>query len=313
MRKRRDRFTRDPKRSPAPEIQARDVEIFRRLHERRFLRTTHIVRLVSAEHSGQCVTRRLERLFDHGYVDRPRAKKREHLNGSNKPMVHALGNRGAQELYRRGLIRKNAGRWTEKNREVGEAFIDHELLTADVLTAIETACRKDNSLRFIPHDEILARASWEMQEKQKPLQLGAAVKYRGKTISQRTMPDGMFGIEFLEDGNEAFFFLEADRGTMPQYRSDTLQSFIFKKFLLYYGWWQKQGHERELGIENFRVLFVADTPQRSQNMLVASQPIREDGGWRGFLFADKETLLTHPNILEAPWRNGKGEITNLLE
>ena len=313
MRKQRDRFTRDATRSSCPHIGARDIEIFRRLYERRFLRTPHIVRLLGAEHSPQGVTRRLARLFDHGYVDRPRAKKREHLNGSNRPMVHALGDRGAQELYRRGLIRKNAGRWAEKNRAVGEAFIDHELLTADVLTAIEEGCRRNGTMRFIPPDEIFARAPWETQEKQKPLQLGAAVEYRGKTVSQRTMPDGMFGIEFLEDGDEAFFFLEADRGTMPQHRSDTLQSFIFKKFLLYYGWWQEQGHERELGIEKFRVLFVADTPQRSQNMLVASQPIREDGGWRGFLFADKETLLTHPNILEAPWRNGKSEVTSIVE
>ena len=313
MRKRRDRFRRDPTRSSGPQIEPRDIEILRRLHERRFLRTTHIVELLGTDHSAQGITRRLGRLFDHGYVDRPLAKKREHLNGTNRPMVHALGDLGAQELYRRGLIRKNAGRWAEKNRAVGEAFIDHELLTADVLTAIEEGCRNSGKVRFIPPDEILARAPWETQEKQKPLQLGATVEYRGKTVSQRTMPDGMFAIEFLEDGDEALFFLEADRGTMPQHRSDTLQSFIFKKFLLYYGWWQKQGHEKELGIENFRVLFVADTPQRSQNMFVASQAIREDGGWRGFLFAHKETLLTHPNILEAPWRNGKGEITNLLE
>ena len=272
-----------------------------------------IVKLLGTDHSGQWVTRRLERLFDHGYVDRPPAKKREHLNGSNRPMVHALDDRGAQELYKRGLIRSNPGRWAEKNRGVGEAFIDHELLVADVMTAIEVACRKESAVRFMPSDEILARAPWETQSKPKPLQLKATVQYRGKTLSQTTTPDGMFGIEFLKDDDEAFFFLEADRGTMPQHRSDTLQSFIFKKFLVYYGCWQEQGHEKELGIGNFRVLFVTDTPQRSRNMLAASRPIREDGGWRGFLFADKETLLTHPNILEAPWRNGKGEITNLLE
>ena len=53
------------------------------------------------------VTRRLERLFDHGYVDRPPAKKREHLNGTNRPMVHALGGRGADVLSQRGRVRPN--------------------------------------------------------------------------------------------------------------------------------------------------------------------------------------------------------------
>ena len=179
------------------------------------------------------------------------------------------------------------------------------------MTAVEVACSKDNTLRFIPSEEIEARRPAQMQGRSSPIRLEATIQYRDKTLRKTTIPDGVLGIEF--PNAEAFFFLEADRGTMPQHRSDTEQSFIFKKFLVYYGWWQERGHEREFGIENFRVLFLADTPQRSQNIFAASQRIREDGGWRGFLFADKETLLTHPNILKAPWRNGKGEITNLLE
>jgi hypothetical protein len=54
------------------QITERDLEILRQVHKHRFLRSNHIVALLNS--SAQMILRRLQLLYYHGYLDRPRSE-----------------------------------------------------------------------------------------------------------------------------------------------------------------------------------------------------------------------------------------------
>ena len=297
--------------TPPLEITDRDIEILDHVYRHRFLRTTHIASLVGG--STQCIQRRLRRLYDKGCVDRPEGKRLDCSSGNNHPMIYAIGDKGASELLKRRYIGYNPGRWRDKNREVKEHHINHELLVADVMVAVELACRKCGAIRLVREDEILYRAPAATQDKRNPFQIGATIEHNREKRYKTQTADALFGLHFLEEDEVAYFFLEADRATMPIRRRTLGPSSIFKKFLIYYMWWQGKGHESAFNMSAFRVLFVTEGQERSRNMLAGNTAIRKDGGWTGFLFAHAPGLLSHTNILEAPWRNGKDELTKLTE
>src|ERR1700692_2201969 len=75
----------------------RDMEILRQVGRHRFLRSTHISRLLCAPHKK--ILERLGTLYHAGYLDRPRAQLEYHVRGGGSaPLVHALGNAGARLL-----------------------------------------------------------------------------------------------------------------------------------------------------------------------------------------------------------------------
>ena len=54
------------------QLTERDRDILRQVRRHRFLRSSHILALIGG--SSQQVLRRLQRLYHHGYLDRPRAQ-----------------------------------------------------------------------------------------------------------------------------------------------------------------------------------------------------------------------------------------------
>ncbi len=183
-------------------LMPRDLQILRAVQRHRLLRSTHLVTLLDA--SRQTTLRRLQLLFHHGYLDRPPAQLDWYAQGS-EPMVYALGNRGAAVLAAEGE-RGGTLRW-DKNRNVSRQFLRHTLAVAEVMVAFEVACRGTEGATLIQPEEVLAGApqAVEVQEGGKPHRLGVE-------------PDRVFGLRLAgqpEHRRLAYFFLEADRGTMP--------------------------------------------------------------------------------------------------
>ncbi len=122
-------------------------------------------------------------------------------------------------------------------------------------------------------------------------------------------PDRVFGMRFEgapENRREAYFFLEADRGTMPVRRKGLAQSSFVRKILAYEATWRQRIHVSQFGLANFRVLTVAPSVERVQNLADASR--RFDRGTPGlFLFIDRQSLNASENILYQSWINGRGE------
>src|ERR1039458_6847379 len=125
---------------PAIKLTERDGEIIRLVERFRFVRSSHICSLIPG--SPQQLLRRLKLLYHHGFLERPRAQIDYYHRGGSRHMVYGLGSKGAVFLQRDLDPGFGQVRWGEKNRAAGRVFLEHALLVADVMVAIELACRR---------------------------------------------------------------------------------------------------------------------------------------------------------------------------
>jgi len=146
------------KRAKPIRLTARDIEIIRALHRHRFLTTDHLQKLTGTE-SRWAMNARLRLLYDHKYIDRPQAQKSLYSHSDKRPVIYALGNKGASLLSTRsGISMPKMVYWTEKNRRVREAHIEHTLGIADFVLGIEIMCQEKEHIEFIDPQTIIASA-----------------------------------------------------------------------------------------------------------------------------------------------------------
>ena len=296
---RKPRYKRSPSRGF--HLTKRDVEAIAHVFEHRFLRSTHLAMLL--EGSPQAILRRLNLLYHHGFLDRLREY-------SPSPMVYALGNKGARVLERLFGIPQGKVDWAVKNNEIDPVslFRNHTLLVADFMVRVEVSCKKCGDVRLIKQEEILESLPEETKGKQNPFGWSVAVSSEGEQIHLGIVPDKVFCLHFTErpEGkNKAYFFLEADRVTMPIIRSNLKQTSYFRKLIAYYATWQQELHMRLFNIKNFRVLTVTSTQERIENMIAANKEINNGEGSNLFLFTSQEVMETCESIFALQWRNGR--------
>lgn len=300
----------DKKRSPrfhrvvtvAPiQLTDRDRKILRLTHLHRFLRSHHITTLLDG--SEQQIVRRLQSLFHHGYLERPRAQISYVERGGSQPITYGLGKKGGAVLRRKFGIAVDSEAWSEKNHAVGRVFLEHTLLVSDVMVSLELACRK-HGIRLLYEDEL------NLPVNKHSLQWW--VKIVGGT-KLGVIPDRVFAIEHTDRNGQvqrASFFLEADRGTMPVIRKGLTQTSFFRKLLAYEATWSSKVHQRHLGIQRFRVLTVTTITARVQTLVEACSRLKRGHGL--FLFAD--TSVLEKDLFSTVWLNGKtGELSPLLD
>src|SRR5258708_2434392 len=89
--------------SPVAPIQLteRERDIIRLVHRHRFLRSRQIVSLMGG--SEQQVVRRLQILFHHGYLERPRAQIQYYERGGSRAIAYGLGSKGGVLLRQLGI------------------------------------------------------------------------------------------------------------------------------------------------------------------------------------------------------------------
>ncbi len=282
---------------PSMQLTKRDVEILRQIHRHRFLRSRHIVELVDG--SSQQILRRLQLLFHHGYLERPRAQIDYYHHGGSRHIVYGIGNKGATVLKRDSETPHRAD-WTGKNRAVGRLFLEHALLISDVLVSLEIACRNSERVRFIPREQL--RLPERIKQHQDPFRWSVTLRNRQKLS---LIPDAVFALEF--DGKSLnkeriHFFLEADRGTMPIRREHLSQTSFFRKLLAYEATWKQGLHRSKFGFNRFRVLSVTTSPQRVESLIEACESIPHGHGL--FLFGESNALAkADPLVFE--WRGGR--------
>jgi len=286
----------------------RDLDILRAVYRHRLLRSTHLQAL--GDGSPQTTLRRLQLLFHHGYLDRPAAQLDWYVRGS-EPLAYALGNRGAQALAAEGGLKSGALRWEAKNRDFSRLFLRHTLAVAEVMVAFEVACREREGVALMQPEEVLAGAPPETRRLRLPFRWQVDVREGEKLHRLGVEPDRVFGLRFADrpEGRQgAYFFLEADRGTMPVVRKGLGQTSFRRKLLGYRETWRQGIHRTHLAISNFRVLTVTTSEERVRHLVAACRSI--GGGERLFLFTDQEAF--GPDILTRPWVNGRGEAVRLL-
>ena len=109
----------------------RDHKIIRLIHRHRFLRSHQIIALIGG--SAQQVSRRLQWLFHHGYLERPRAQLQYYERSGSQTIAYGLGNKSGS------LLQLNPASWGEKNRAIGRMYLAHALLISDVMVSLELA------------------------------------------------------------------------------------------------------------------------------------------------------------------------------
>jgi hypothetical protein len=298
---RRPRFKCDPDAAPL-QLTERDQQIIRLVHRYRFLRSQQVVALIGSNH--QPLLRRLHLLYHHGYLERPRAQLEYFHQGGSRPMVYGLGDKGA------ALLKREVGiRWGAKNRSVGRMFLEHALLVSEVIVVMELACRKSGIRLLMDEDLPLPNTAggkcpsfkWHVKVNSR-LKLGV-------------VPDRVFGLEFSDASGEpsrAYFFLEADRGTMPVTRRHLSQTSFHRKLLAYEATWAQSLHQTRFGFHRFRVLTVTTSAERVQSLVDACGKLKSGHGL--FLFANRSVLESPDNILSALWQTGRpGETASLLD
>jgi hypothetical protein len=178
-------------------------------------------------------------------------------------------------------------------------------MVSEVMVAIEMACRS-SGFRLIPHENLIS--SDERQS------------FRWKVNTSKDMklgviPDRVFGLDFADKNGQpkrGYFFLEADRGTMPVVRRNDSQTSFHRKLLAYEATWAQAIHRTRFGFHRFRVLTVTQSAARVNSLVDACSHLKIGHGL--FLFADR-SALANPGILSSPiWRSGRhGEMARILE
>jgi DNA-binding Lrp family transcriptional regulator len=295
------RFTR-VRQIVAPQLTARDREVIRLVFEHRFLRSTHIHALIGG--SRQQLLRRLQRLYHHGYLERPRAQIDYYRQGGSRSMVYGLGHNGAALLKRELNLAFYRLDWSAKNQAVRGLFLEHALLTAEVMVAFELACRRHGSVRLISADKLPLPAA--TRQKREPFRWQVIAKHQLKLGVQ---PDSVFALEF-PDHTRAYYFLEADRATMPVMRPNFDKSSFYRKLLAYEATWTQNIHRSHFGFNRFRVLTVTTSAERVKHLVEAGRQLERGQGL--FLFADLASLLAHGDVLTLPWQTCQAGKTETL-
>lgn len=295
------RFTRASPVAPV-ELTGRDRNIIRLVHQHRFLRSSHIVQLLGG--SGQQILRRLQLLYHHGWLERPRAQIDYFHRGGSRAIVYGLGNKGAALLKREYHIPFHQLDWGPKNRAATRLFLEHALLISDVMVALEFSCRKDGRVRLI-HADALAASDSRTGD---PYRWSVAVS---NGLKLGLIPDQVFALE-SSTGELFYFFLESDTGSMPVKRRGLTQSSFYRKLLAYGATWRQNIHRRRFGFQRFRVLTVTNSPARVKSLVDVCSKMERGHGL--FLFTDVQSLLGHPEPLSLDWQSGRaGETGRLLD
>jgi DNA-binding Lrp family transcriptional regulator len=303
---RRPRFRRASE-PPAFRLTNDDIEIVRLLARHRFLRSTHIAALVGR--SLDAVNGRLNGLFHHGYIDRPRAQLDYYPTAVSAPIAYALANRGARLLKQHGIVFANL-EWSRKNHEAGRPFIEHQLEIMDFYVALQTAMRARNDARVIHSDEMIAT----LPDRSFAARLLLRVKLRdqGAVHEIGVVPDLVFGIR-LASGAQYNFIVEIDRGTMPIVRSDIRQTSFARKMHAYLAAHAARMHERHFGWKTFRVLTVTTDDNRMRTMMDALRRLRvaRSPDAQLFYFATRGDMRA-ADPLTRPWCDGNGHAARLI-
>lgn len=222
------------------ELTARDAEILRMVNRHRFLRSHQIADLVTG--SRQQVLRRLQKLYHHGYLERPACQLDYYQRAGSRCIAYGLGSRGASYLRRADDMPFSRLDWTSRNRAIKRLFLEHGLMVSDIMVSLELACRKRGDVRLLIEAEIPLPAA--TRKERDPFRW--TITGSGKD-NFGVIPDRVFALEFAQTNERILYFLEADRGTMPVERAKQDASSIARKLHAYALTWKAGIHRSRFG------------------------------------------------------------------
>ncbi len=305
-----------PKSKKNLQLTQRDKTIIRACFQFRLVTTDQLMKLTGTT-SRTKLNVRLRELWTAGFIDRPEIQRQVFAYRNKRPMVHALGQKGAEWLAANDRVWFPKGKgWKTANQLKSSNYLEHRLGTADTVLVFREALKGIKGCRFIDKDELLLTSPGETQKKRYPWQLPTEFTLpNGKRHKRNTIPDYSFAIGDARSKPEkrALLFLEWDNKTEAFVRSDPDQSMILGLYLRYADIYERKLHSQVYGFKNFRVLIVVnDNAERISKMLSIYQThvkhLCPAGTFLHTTVNEIETL----GPLEKIWLTGKGERVRIL-
>ena len=281
--KRRQRFSRSA--TDRIRLTADDLAIIRHVARYRFLRSTHLVKLMQHRPSKKLIER-IGALYHAGYLERPRAQLDYYDRAGSAPLVYEIG--------RRGISLTCAVSGSTGSRR---PYIEHELAIADVMVGLEIAARARSDVEVIDQRSLLELRAPSADRR---WHFSVNARSNGRLTRLAVVPDAVFALRFKRSGRTAYFFLEVDRGTMPISRADLSQSSYRRKLLTYQLALKAGQHVERFGFQNARVLTVTTSQERVQSMLDVVSHLTRGAESGRFLFIDARSLMGG-DLLTLPW------------
>lgn len=295
----------------------RDDLILRTVERYRLVTTDQLARVTGAQ-SRRAINSRLYKLWGADLLARPEIQRQINSFGSERPLIHALGQRGALRLSRKYQISYPKGKgWNTANELKSINFVDHRLGTTDTMLAFEAGIAGNEQFRFIDHHELRLYAPKGTENLRYPQTLPTQLPdKRGVKRRKGTKPDYSFAIENKElpkQANKALLFLEWDNNTEDYVRGDPMQSSIAGKYLGYGDAYKRGLHTKIFGFKNFRVLFVVNAgSDRVEKMILTYQKFAKDLIPAGAFLHTTVAELALYGPYAPIWVNGRGEQTEVL-
>lgn len=255
---RRDRFTRTPT-GKRLSLNERDLDILHWLYRYRYLRQDQLVHILAPRSPKRLIERLGDLFHETGFINRPQLQA-PLFDARATPMLYEVSTKGIRYLESLGALPHRAVTFSKRSRSSFNPQFLHTMMVIETLLSIELETRRNPDQRFVPVDEILARAPKDTQETRNSLAI--EVRYKGK--STKIIPDELYGIEFDQGGSKGYRFwvLECER-TSPQNRSTRKHSSTAKKKELYAALLKDRTFKERWGIPNLDVSFVTKNGQMS--------------------------------------------------
>ncbi|WP_146852404.1 replication-relaxation family protein [Brevifollis gellanilyticus] len=223
------RFRRDPESAGALQLTKRDIDLLCHAAEHRFITSDWLVKLAGG--SSQQILRRLNLLYHHGYLDRPRSQLDYYHEGGSRRLVYALASRGAGRLRRDLDMPFNRMSWVSSKSQVGRVYLKHAVMISSFMSALEVECSKRSNVRLIYGSHSFSAEGGQGRPRAPQWCVDLPGRRRVSVV-----PDKIFSIEIqMPDGKlkKLHYLLEADMGTMPINRNGMAQSSILRKATAY--------------------------------------------------------------------------------
>ncbi|MCP4407719.1 MAG: hypothetical protein GY807_08150 [Gammaproteobacteria bacterium] len=242
----------------------RDVKILRWLYRYRYLRQSHLQMLIKPKSPKRFVERLGDLFHETGYINRPLLQHQQ-FDALSSPMLYEIGNAGIEYLESVGLLPHRAVLFSRRSRRAYNPQFLHTMMIIEALVRIELATRQETNQRFVPTDEILTKAPQRTRDAPNPLSVPVTIlpSKRFPVVRQRIethiIPDALYGIEYLIDGETRYRFwaLECER-TSPARRSTVRASSTTLKEAAYDALVRSKRFKEHWGIPNLKLQVVTD-------------------------------------------------------
>lgn len=231
---RRSRFLRTPT-GKRLVLGQRDIEILRWLYRYRYLRQSHLEALLQPKSMKRFAERLGDLYHETGFINRPEADVRS-FDLRAQSMLYEITSKGIEWLAAAEALRHRAVTFSLNARLANSSQMPHTMMIIETLVATEMKTMATDGQRFVPVDEILARAPEATRAASNPLAVPTVLIKSAKHHRSKVwlIPDALYGIEYQIDGEPRYRFwaLECER-TSPAWRSNTRMSSTAKKHAAY--------------------------------------------------------------------------------